>query len=437
VWVEELVIENVKCYDKIVVRLGTGTKPHRWVTLLGENGTGKSTFLQALCLALAGPEITNQLVRPVGWLRDESALGKISAKIHKDDHDKGDFGHQKKRQSFAFTLYITGGKKLTINKKLYSEPAIIENRSRTMTWLRSNAFSADSHGWFAVGYGAFRRLTRKNQIIVPSLQKPDRITNFHSQFNENEPLAALEQWLVYLDYRIVKDKDREARRLLEIGINALNGLLPEGTRYDSVTSDGRILFNSNGSKVATINLSDGYRSVLALGGDLIWRLLEAFPGSEDPLQEEGVVVIDELDIHLHPSWQRNIAGWLREKFPKLQFIMATHSPMVAAGAGEDAVTYRFRLNKGNVQIDHVPEIDSFNVDKILQSSAFGLVSTFSPQMQKRIDQYYNIKQKKNPSKDDEKTLQTVLPFIEKAFAPSPKKGSLDERINSFLDKKLP
>ena len=84
-------------------------------------------------------------------------------------------------------------------------------------------------------------------------------------------------------------------------------MLPSGVTFDSVTPEGRILFSLGGQKVPTIALSDGYRSMLALTGDLVWRLLQAFPDSETPLQEEGVVLIDELDIHLHPIWQHEIA----------------------------------------------------------------------------------------------------------------------------------
>ena len=93
-------------------------------------------------------------------------------------------------------------------------------------------------------------------------------------------------------------------------------------------------------------MSDGYRSVLALSGDLVWRLIVGFPRQEQLLVEgkEGVVLIDELDIHLHPIWQRDIALWLRKQFPKLQFIVATHSPFIAAGAGQQALMLKFSLS---------------------------------------------------------------------------------------------
>ena len=115
-------------------------------------------------------------------------------------------------------------------------------------------------------------------------------------------------------------------------------MLPEEAKFDSVTAEGRIVFDIGGQKIPTICLSDGYRSILALAGDLIWRLILAFPDSSDPLRECGVVLIDELDIHLHPKWQRQVGKVLRQTFPKQQFLVATHSPLVAAGAGEDALT---------------------------------------------------------------------------------------------------
>ncbi|MGO8678563.1 MAG: AAA family ATPase [Limisphaerales bacterium] len=187
--VEELTLENIKCFEKQSLKCVGEHGAFPWVTLLGENGVGKSTVLQALGLLLAGPEGANQLLtRPVGWLRDESKVGKLSARIHKSDHDSGDYGEIKKRAAFSFTFFVTGTQKLSIRNKEYTEPAIVENSDRTLTWLRQNAFPSKGKGWFAAGFGAFRRLTRRHQIIVPSLQTPERYTSFLSQFNENGSL---------------------------------------------------------------------------------------------------------------------------------------------------------------------------------------------------------------------------------------------------------
>ncbi|WP_315818175.1 AAA family ATPase [Paraflavitalea speifideaquila] len=243
---------------------------------------------------------------------------------------------------FQYTFHVTGNEKITINNKVFTEPVITEDtNSRALPWLRENALLPKGKGWFGAGYGAFRRLTRESRIIVPSLQTPLRYTNFFSQFKEDQALEAFETWMVYLDYRISKSDDKLAQKQKEWGIKAINQLLPNGNEFDSIDGNGRIWFRVQGTKVSTVGLSDGFRSILALTGDLVWRLIEAFPDSKNPLNEQGVVLIDELDIHLHPTWQRTIANLLRRTFPAIQFIMATHSPLVAAGAGEDAITYRF------------------------------------------------------------------------------------------------
>ena len=417
-WIEELSLENIKCFEKISLKFGNKTEPFKWVTLLGENGGGKSTMLQALGLLLAGPEGAQQLLRPTGWLRNEDQYGRISTKIHKGPNDPGKFGEQKTRTSFGYSFLITGSKSLHIRKKLYTEPSIVENRDKILTWLRQNALTSNGKGWFGAGYGAFRRLTRSTRMIVPSVSTQERFNNFSSQFREDEPLSAFEQWLVYLDYRIAKEDNgnaAQAKRQLDLGINAINQILPEGVSFDSVTADARILFDIKGTKVSSLNLSDGYRSVLALAGDLIWRMLDHFPKSGDPLKEEGVAIIDELDIHLHPIWQRDIPRLLRAQFPNLQFIIATHRPLIAAGAGPDAVTYKIVLTKGTSTVHEVEDIALYNVDRILQSDAFGLVSSYSPQVQEQLDTYYALKRKKKRTPTEENQLQATLPFVEYAI----------------------
>jgi energy-coupling factor transporter ATP-binding protein EcfA2 len=250
-WVEELTIENIRCFEKITIKF----RNNKWATLLSENGSGKSTALQALALLLAGPEGAQKLApRPVGWLRDESFPGKMSIRVHQSENDPGKFGTERISRSFGYTFYVTGGKQITIRNKVFSEPVIHESVERRLTWLRQNAYLSKGTGWFAVGYGAFRRLTRRSEIIVPSLEPQARYTNFITQFNEDEPLSAFERWMVYLDYRIVKQNDSEAERLKDLGITAINKLLPDTIKFDSVTSEGRILFNVNGLKVPTLTL---------------------------------------------------------------------------------------------------------------------------------------------------------------------------------------
>jgi predicted ATP-binding protein involved in virulence len=447
-WVEKLTLENIKCFDNCEMVFGTANSRYKWVTLLGENGGGKSTALQALGLLLAGPEGATKLLNsPQGWLRNESNVGKIGVKIHQDKKDPGKFGDTKVTKTFAYNYLITGSQAVEVSKKIYTEPTILEGevQVRLLSWLRENALLPKGKGWFSAGYGAFRRLTRKGgQTLLPSLQAPLRFTNFSTQFEEDEPLTSFEQWLVYLDYRISKNSEigKIAEKQREIGIKAINKLLPEGSSFEKIDDNGRIWFNVNEVSVMTLSLSDGYRSILALAGDLIWRLIEAFPESKDPLKEEGVVLIDELDIHLHPTWQRVIPSWLQSVFPNIQFIVATHSPLIAAGAGKDAVTYRvFKAENGNTTVEKIENVAFQDVDSILQSRAFGLISTYSPDAEIAMDAYLQLKNKPNKNADDEKKLKELQPIAATILSSAPQKQSqedadLHQEVMDYVKKHL-
>jgi energy-coupling factor transporter ATP-binding protein EcfA2 len=450
-WVESITLTNIKCFQEQQLLFTRNraarrdrAKPYSWITLLGENGVGKSTLLQALAVLLAGPEAAKELLpRPTGWVCDPSAPGKLSAVLHQEEIDAGIFGENKIRKSFSYSYFVTGERAVQVgkDKETYTEPALIEESSRVLSWLRTNAFASDSEGWFAVGYGAFRRLTRVSQVLIPSLDQAKRSSNFITQFDEDSALSSFERWMVYLDYRLAKDaNDTRAKQMRTVGEAAITRLLPGDTKIAEVTANGLIQFTVNGQKVPTISLSDGFRSVIALAGDLIWRLLQAFPNLDDPTQAAGVVLIDELDIHLHPSWQRQIAGWLQEAFPKLQFFVATHSPLVAAGGGDEALTLRLDIEDGIVTVTQIEDLSALDADRILRSPAFGLESTHSPATQKKIERYHKLRKKKPDLVGEEQQEYVQLELFMKEAQPIsgfPQPGSLEARIDAFLEKNLP
>ena len=319
-------------------------------------------------------------------------------------------------RNFSVVYFVTGNKPVKVpvrrgrnqasSAETYTEPALVEESSTMLSWLRTNAFASGTKGWFAVGYGPFRRLTRSSQILLPTLDTPTRATHFITQFDEDRALSSFEPWMVFLDYRLAKDpNDHEAEKMLTIGKKAIVSLLPGNVEIAGITRNGLVQFKVNGQIVPTIGLSDGYRSMIALAGDLIWRLLQAFPDMDDPTEASGVVLIDELDIHLHPIWQRNIANWLRDAFPNLQFIVATHSPLVAIGAGEEALTLRFRAQEeGNMTVESTVDISAYDVDRVLRSPAFCLVSTHSPETEEKIKDYHQLKARVPHLNAQEKTV---------------------------------
>jgi hypothetical protein len=147
-------------------------------------------------------------------------------------------------------------------------------------------------------------------------------------------------------------------------------------------------------------------------------------------------LIDEVDIHLHPTWQRNLPQRLRELFPNIQFIVTTHSPFIAAGAGEDALTYRLNWSNGAVSQREVVKLAFMNVEKVLQSVAFELVSPFTPETQDKIDQYFVLKSKGHLTPIEEQQLEMVLPAVREAMIEPPNKSDLEKKMDAFLEKKL-
>ena len=161
---------------------------------------------------------------------------------------------------------------------------------------------------------------------------------------------------------------------------------------------------------------------------------------DNPTEASGVVLIDELDIHLHPSWQREIAGWLQEVFPKLQFFVATHSPLIAAGAGPNSLTLRIDLVAGELEIVEIPYLElAANVDRTLTSAAFGLKSTYPTETENKIKRYHQLNRKnKNLAAEEKEEYEQLSLFVGevKPFGEISQPNSLESRIDALLEERL-
>jgi hypothetical protein len=123
----------------------------------------------------------------------------------------------------------------------------------------------------------------------------------------------------------------------------------------------------------------------------------------DPLQRPAVVLIDEIDAHMHPAWQQGLPLRLAEQFPKVQFIVTTHSPFVVAGIPV-AQVIRLRRNKKDevVRVENVEEdMTMGRADQILTGDLFGLETTLDPKTQKVIERYEELlgKEKRTPEEE--------------------------------------
>lgn len=150
-------------------------------------------------------------------------------------------------------------------------------------------------------------------------------------------------------------------------------------------------------------LSEGYKIVIAMVADLAARMAEANPEMENPLNTSGIVLIDEVDLHLHPRWQREILIQLTEVFPNLQFIVSTHSPIIVVGAAEIAQVVNLNTINNDENL-HQNDIQVSNVGQVLLSDLFGLKYLYSPEWDDKIQERDTILSKPELTQDDEERL---------------------------------
>jgi hypothetical protein len=146
------------------------------------------------------------------------------------------------------------------------------------------------------------------------------------------------EWLLQADYAARSEGGARGRRRRDMIEHALIDLLPDVDiiRIAGLDEDPprpRVEVQTPYGWVGMRDLSLGYQTMIAWVVDLASRMFDAYPESDNPLAEAAVVLVDELDLHLHPQWQRRITGYLDELFPNVQFIVTAHSPLVVQGPG--------------------------------------------------------------------------------------------------------
>lgn len=114
-------------------------------------------------------------------------------------------------------------------------------------------------------------------------------------------------------------------------------------------------------------LSDGEKCTLAMIGDLARRLALANPSLSNPLEGNGIVLIDEVELHLHPTWQARIVPTLRDTFPNIQFIITTHSPKVLGEVGDDINIFELERNENGIEITEMPSLRGWDSNYILET----------------------------------------------------------------------
>ena len=155
------------------------------------------------------------------------------------------------------------------------------------------------------------------------------------------------------------------------------------------------------------DLSLGYKTLIAWVTDLAIRLFERHPNSVDPLSEPAVVLVDEIDLHLHPRWQRTILDYLSARFVNTQFIVTAHSPLVVQSA-EGANIAVLRRQGDQVVIDNdIEAIRGWRVDQVLTSDLFGLETARPASMEPLLRERKKLLTKPRLRKADKARLRTL------------------------------
>lgn len=434
-YLREVTVRDIKCFDEITINFAAKDSDaedaiRRWTVLIGENGLGKSSLLQAIAVPLAGPSAIRELL-PVadGWVRQGRPYGEIDAVLTWHEGD-AQLPKWPKRTPYHARFVVTGDqpKKLPQDLQELSTVPIIADwqghgrsrergaASKEMSRLKKTAYAENQKGWFACGYGPFRRLSGGSQEADRILYAGRRSARFVTLFREDAALTNATDWLVGL-HNTGREGNVSSLRALEVVRATFKKDLLLHPADIEVDARRAWLKPDGGVKVPFSALSDGYRSTLALGIDLIRWLVDAFPDSPDPLQEHGVVLIDELDAHLHPSWQRQMGEWLLARFPRLQFIVVTHSPFLAQVQAEGNHLLR-RRNKRVVIERGAAHVTDWRVDQVF-SEIFDMKSVRSPAFERALAELIKLRRESKMGHGAKEDTQLKLKGLEEWLARVP------------------
>ena len=313
------------------------------LVLLGENAAGKSTVLEATAMTLMG-------VKEIKRLRLDA-----EAYLSRDNE------WELIRRDAQVRIYFDNEEK----------PGASLNIDAT-----TGEFSGtDQMQVVVLGYGPRR-------FFVPASKgnRRGKRESVKSLFDQLYTITDPEYWLSHCTKQDYNSAIRALREILGLNSESLV------TRRRVKKGGGiEISVGVNNINTPISRLSEGYRSMMATAIDTIHELLLYWPSLE---QAQGVVLIDELETHLHPRWKMRILRRLRRAMPKVQFIVTTHDPLCLRGARNGEVQVLERNTNGQIAVAaDLPGVQGLSVQQLLTSDFFGLLSSEDPEMEETLIEY--------------------------------------------------
>jgi hypothetical protein len=345
--------------------------------LLGENGSGKTTILRAIAMAALGPAFGDTRLPTTGMLRRGGAGPRDSAATPGKGSFRGDLllHHQDRapgrRVRAGFELGLRG--ELENAAYVDAEPAL---------W--DPVFESRNDAFFAVGYGATRRVEAPENLDMAARGKSTFLRGQRLQglFQDSFSLIPLSSWLPVLKVENpgrYKQVQNLLNRLLKPGRYAFTGERDRGGDY---------LFEHGPLKVPFQALSDGYRAFIGWVADMLFHVCYGCPSGKKLVENSGIILVDEIDLHLHPRWQMTVIPTVARALPRMQFVLTSHSPLVAGSLEWMNITTLKVAPRSNATTARRlrQSIHGLDADQVLISDFFGLRSSRTPRKARRLDE---------------------------------------------------
>lgn len=379
-------VENVRSIHEVEIDFSASDAARQWTVLLGENGTGKSTLLRCIALAMAGSDALGELFRePSSWVRN----GETRARIDLEFTPKsGDLRRSR----------IEWSRKDSIS-------TVVRRNEQNLRDIDRAVEQADQR-YFVAGYGSSRRLPAKDS---PSLSRSEVFSTRRGQsvatlFSRDATLRPVEAWAMDLEYR------RGGSGLKLVG-SSFDALLP-GIRFSGIDRERReLMFQTPDGLVGLDSLSDGYQNMAGWIGDFLFRLTDTFRDHDDPLAAGGILLLDEIDLHLHPVWQRRLLDFLSVRFSNFQFIVTSHSPFTAHQSPPDALHIVQRDAAGQQEVrQYQGDPRLLRIEQLLDP-LLGLPTTESLQSESLKNEYRELKRQTQRGPDAEARFREVSQLV--------------------------
>lgn len=405
----------------------------QWKALLGENGSGKSSIMHAIALALTGDRL-DEFMSAAG-LEWSDILRRTD---DSDEHVQG-----------RVLLEFTGGQKIDLrftSAKAWfhglagEAPAMHVNvRGYGATRLLRNSLIADYDAPTTAGAltAAIEMLNRptasrserlvaasdaatlladlKGELTVQATSESETTIDIGNLLDSNVPVIDATKWLL--------DLDKEA---FNVATLTLSDLLGDPSLVEAPTKRSRrrrprpriVRQRAPGGKTMVLVdgdplevVSDGYRSIIAVACDIMKGVggLDLVGGGVSDLRRaRGIVLIDELGAHLHPRWRMQITDRLRRAFPNVQFLVTTHEPLCLRGLQQNEVIKVSKYETHGVVLQEIEMSPArYRVDQLLTSDFFGLDSAIDPELDALYRRYYELRRDRRLNDDEQNELQRL------------------------------